>query len=281
MRGVAGDDHDAACVAGWMVGADLVVDAGTPYPLSLHGGAREADVRTGVARARKIIAAAQTQGAALVLVSSFTTLPRPGGGWDKLRQAALQGLHRYFDLKRAVELEVQAALRRGLRGCVVNPATCLGPYDLKPRAQTFIPLLAAGEVRVLASDTINAVDVRDVAEIIFAAQAAAFPQAQVPIFGHSLTVAELAAGGCTLTGTRAPALKVPALAGVPALMWMETAYALAGRQTPWMSLPALLVAASYAAPPSPAQQALCPSLRPLNETLRDAVDWYRRIGHMA
>lgn len=276
---LTGDDRQVGSIETWIANADVVVDAGTPYPLWLHDGPGDA-MAEAIGRARRAILAAQQQGADYVLISSFTTLPRPRGVLGQVGQGILQGLHGYFELKRAVEAEVLSALGRGLRGCVVNPAACFGPFDMKPREHTFIPLLLAGEVRGIVRHDLNVIDVRDLADVVFAAVGKGYPMRQIPVFGHSQTVAELAADICRIGGVAPPILQVPPLLGLAGLYWTETAMALAGRKTPWPSLTMMLVAAGYTAEPSPAQLSLSPHLRPLRDTIRDAIEWYRQIGRI-
>ncbi|WP_216859387.1 NAD-dependent epimerase/dehydratase family protein [Sulfitobacter aestuariivivens] len=277
---VGGDDHQPAAVAGWIADADLVVDAATPYPLWLHDRDRVRIVANAVTRARHLTAMTARSGAAFVHISSFTTLPRPKGPIAQLSQGILQGLHSYFDLKAKVEAAVRGALRDGLRGCVVNPATCFGPYDLKPMEHAFIPMLLAGKVGGLVRHDLNVVDVRDVAAVVSAACAQDFPTSQIPVFGHTVSLPELATRICQLGGVNPPRLQVPSLMGLASLYWVETAYAVAGRKSPWPSLPMMLVRASYAAAPSAAQISLAGHPRPLADTLQDAVAWYRKINRV-
>ena len=277
---VIGDDSEPGVAEQWMAGADLVVDAATPYPIWLHHEKRAKTLSQAINRSKRLLDAASKAGAAFVHISSFTTLPHPPGAFSALRKGVIQGLHGYFDLKLQVEKEVLTALQSGLRGCVLSPSTCLGPFDLKPREQAFIPMLLTGRVNGLVRHDLNILDVRDLADLVTAAVLLDFPNRKIPAFGHNLCVSELAGQICRFENVPSPRIKVPSLVGLAGLYWIETACAMAGRQTPWPSLPMLLVEASYAADPSPQQKALLPRLRPLETTLRDAIAWYRRIGHV-
>lgn len=275
-----GDDMQPGIAEEWIAEADLVVDAATPYPLWMHTDRGEDPVKHAVFRSRRIVAAARDQNAALIHISSFTTLPRRQGVVSGLRQGVVQGLHRYFDLKKRVEREVEAGLRAGLRGCVVLPAAVFGPFDLKRRDQAFVPMLLSGKVAGLVRREMNIIDVRDLAQVVTACAATEYRFAKVPAFGHNICLAELARQICRIGNVPPPRLHVPSFMGAAGLYWMETAFALAGQKTPWPSLPMLLVEASYPAQPSPEQHALHPKLRPLPDTLRDAISWYRQIGYI-
>jgi nucleoside-diphosphate-sugar epimerase len=279
---VCGDDTDPELLQRWTKDAAVVVDCATPYPVWMHDRPAQEVVQAAVDRARAVIAATDAAGARLVLISSFTTLPRTTGLWGAIGQGVLAGAHPYFDLKAAVEDHVCDYLAQGGQGAVVAPSTCFGPYDLKPREQTFIPMLLGGEVKALTDHAMNVVDVRDVADVVFAAAAAGIRR-PIPVFGHDIGLQALVQTLCEMRGVTPPGLTAPkggAAFGAAGLHVVETAFALAGRKTPWPSLPALLLAASYPAAPSPVQRQLHPGLRPLHDTLTDAIAWYERIGSL-
>ncbi|MCY4333417.1 MAG: NAD-dependent epimerase/dehydratase family protein [Litoreibacter sp.] len=274
-----GDDTDPAQLREWCTGAEVVVDCATPYPVWVFDGAARDTVGAAVARTRTVLeAVAQTQ-ASFVLISSFTTLPRQESPMAAIRRGALYGSHPYFDLKAQVERIVQDHIRAGNPGAILAPSTVFGPYDLKERAQTFIPMLLSGKVPVLARKEMNIIDVRDVAEVAFAARHGQLAQ-PIPVFGHNVWLKELSALICEIGGTASPQVAVPSPLGAVGLYWVETAYAATGRKTPWPSLSMLLLSASYSGDLSPEQRRLHAGLRPIDDTLRDAVEWYARIGYL-
>lgn len=275
---LSGDDRDPATIKDWCTGRDVIVDAATPYPVWLHNRDQRDPVGSARRRSTQIVQAAKAAGASFIHISSFTTLPRKRGVLGQVGSGLLQGLHSYFAVKIAAEEVVMNAFNTGLSGCVINPATCFGPYDLKPRDQTFIPMLLSGEVKGLVNHVMNVVDVRDVGAIALASVQRGYPHRQVPVYGHDIDLSDLARAICALGQRPAPTLKVPSAMGLAGLYWAETAFALAGRKTPWPSLPMMLLQASYAAPPSAAQTQLHPKLIPLRQTLQDATGWYAEIG---
>jgi nucleoside-diphosphate-sugar epimerase len=273
----AGNDLIAGVIEHWIrqIAPDIVIDAATPYPIWLVDTKEVDPNRPAVARVRRIIAASAAMGAKLVLISSFTTLPSPRSG---ITDAVLSRLQGYFKLKKDVENEVSRALAEGgLEGFVVNPATCLGPFDLKPQAQAFIPSLLAGKVHAVTTHTINVVDVRDLARCVFELAKSPAPLPLVPVFGHSVQVDALARRCCEIAGVKAPRFSTDALVGTAALYSLEATLALAGRKTPWPSLPTMLVASSYVAQPSPEQLAHKGQPRPLDNTLADSIAWYKKL----
>ena len=270
-----GDDTDPAHIDAWVRNTDIVVDAATPYPLWRHEGGARAVVHGARRRMAQILAACARERCALVHVSSFTTLPVAGTVQERMRIATLRGMHPYFEVKEAVERDVLNALRGGLKGCVVNPSACFGPYDMKPAELAFIPMLMQGRVAGVLRHPVNVIDVRDVAAAILACVRAGFAAPQVPLAGHDVRIDLLTRRICALAGVAPPALAAPLMPTVLASWWAESAAAIVGRRSPWPSLPMLLTAAGRAMAPSAEQLALNVAIRPLEDTLRDAVAWYR------
>lgn len=279
LRYRMGDDRASGQLGNWLAQADIIVDAATPYPVWRHGTPPKAVVATARERSRRVLELAAAQGAALIHISSFTTLPAQGGLKDRLRLAYIRGLHPYFEVKEKVEQDVLAALGKGLRGCVINPTACFGPYDLKPAEQAFVPMLLQGKIKGTLAHPINVVDVRDVAACVCAAVAQEYPARLVPISGHDTTVEDLITLTCALADLEAPRLRAPMAPTVAGAYLAETAAALIGRKSTWASLPMLLTAAGTARTQDPAQVALGQPLRPLVDTLNDAIAWYREQGH--
>lgn len=273
----AGDDLTPGVLEHWVQRhtPDIVVDAATPYPVWLTDARNGDPTGQAVARVRRVLNACKRAQARLVLVSSFVTLPRQS---VTASDEVLRALHCYFHLKSSVEGEVLAAFDRGdLTGSVVNPAACLGPYDLKPQALALVPSLLAGKVRAVTNAQTNVVDVRDVASCVRRLAESDQPPRQVPIFGHTLSVAELARQICAGAGVVAPRVTSNAMLGLAGLYGVENVLALAGRRTPWPSLSVMLLLASQPRSPSPEQLAHGDGVRPLDATLRDSIHWYRQI----
>ena len=275
---LAGDDTNTANLQAWSDNIGLIIDAATPYPVLRYGVRPRAVVEAARTRMRAVLDLATRRNAALIHISSFTTLPASGSLQDRLRLATVRGMHPYFEVKEVVEREVLGTLNAGLKGCVINPSACFGPYDMKPAEQAFVPMLMQGKVAGTVGHPINVVDVRDVAASVVACADQGFVHRRVPVFGHNIRIDALTRQVCALGGVAAPALRAPLLMALAGTYWAETAAAAMGRDTPWPSLPVLLTAAGRNMERSVAQTALGVPIRPLSETLTDAITWYRQIG---
>ena len=281
---VRGDAGHPGQLASWVPGHELVIDAAAPYPLNMFAAAAPSE-RAPLDHARRRMAAlldsVAREGATLGHVSSYTTLPRPRteGAFAAIEARARRSVHPYFAVKATMEAMVLEAARGGLHAAVVNPTACLGPWDRRHRELCVVPMLVAGQLPVLVSRAMNVIDVRDVAVALRAALEQRRFGIPIGLAGHDCRTDALAARVCALASASAPRLRVPARLAVAGVLWAEAAWALLGRSSPLPAIGPLLVLDGYAMAPSAEQIALGVRPRPLDETLRDSIAWYRGLGY--
>lgn len=266
----------------WVCGHDVVIDAAAPYPLNLfptEGRAEQDPYEHARQRTQALVDAVATHNAQLGFISSFTTLPRQEKGLALIEARWRRRIHPYFAIKRLMESMILDAARGGLRAVIVNPTTCLGPWDEKRRELCFIPQLLAGEVLATARKEINVIDVRDVAAGVRAAIDAECYGKPLLLGGHDLRVDTLARRVCALGEVSPPLLRVSARLSAASLYWTEAACAMGGKPPPVPSLSLLLLCDGSPLGPATELRQLGLRARPLDETLSDAVEWYRRLGY--
>ncbi len=273
-----GDADTAGQLDAWIAGHDLVVDAAAPSPLHLFVSERGAQ-RDSLAHARRrtqaLLDAVTRHGTQLAFISSFTTLPRPGDALDSFESVMRRRVYPYFRVKQLMEDMVLHAARDGLPAVVVNPSAFVGPWELGAERSSFVRMVMERQLPATMHHIINVVDVRDVAALIHAAVAARRYGARIPLAGHDIAVDELARRIASIAGVRTPLLSTGARATVIAAFWVENALALSGGHAPdaWRAAP--LIADAWPMEHSAEQRALGVRIRPLDDTLRDAVEWHR------
>src|SRR5262245_23027927 len=280
VRRVSGDLVSERQIADWVRGHRVVVDAAAPYAFRLAAAGGTSSLHAAERRMRALLETVAREGATLVFVSSFTTLPRVRSSLDTARSAVVMRLHPYFELKRRMEEEVVAAARGGLPAVIVNPTFCLGPFDSKPLEFCLVPLVLRGEVPATQSSAINVIDVRDVAAAALAALEHGRVGEPIPLYGHDTTLEGLIAAICSRGGVSPPSLSVPATLSAAAAYGNELLATLGLSLFAYPSLGLLLSLEQHWGAPGVVQRGLLPKLHSLSRTLMDAIDWYASLGYL-
>lgn len=181
----------------------------------------------------------------------------------------------YAQSKAQATLDVFDAVQRGLDAVVVYPAGVMGPYDFnKSEMGQLILDFAHRAIPAYVDGAYDFVDVRDVASgIIRAAERGRKGEGYI-LSGQILSVSAMLTMLQELTGVRAPALRIP--------MWTAIAAAAFNpliRENPRFTTYSLRVLRSNCLfSNAKAQEELGYTARPLQESLSDAVDWFRAAG---
>jgi dihydroflavonol-4-reductase len=260
-------------------GHDLLVDAAAPYPLApSHPGSHQwrSQVDAAVARMKAVIDAARRNGMRLAYVSSCTTLPR----YEPPDRAAAAVWRRsitpYFEAKAAMEHAVAAAARKGLPAVIVNPAVFLGPWEFRDVEASFVRLVLEQRLPMVLNQPACVIDVRDVPDAIDRALSAELYGRPIPLSGYNISWPDLV----LLTSQLGGLPPVPPLPLVPDLVsasafWMNSACSGFGFALPMAMNFIPLIADSFPMQLSPEQIALGVEIRPLEDTLRDAIAFHR------
>jgi dihydroflavonol-4-reductase len=198
---------------------------------------------------------------------------------EAIEARARRRVHPYFMVKATMEGMVLEAARGGLRAAILNPTACIGPWDRRPRELCVVPLLLSGQVPAIVARVVNVIDVRDVAAAVRTALEQHRFGAPILLAGHDSRTDALAARLCHLARVPAPRLQVSARLAAGGALWAEAAWAFFGHPSPLPAIGLLLILDSYPMQPSLEQRALGALPRPLDETLRDSIAWYHRLGY--
>jgi dihydroflavonol-4-reductase len=270
---VVGDLNDQASLLAAMRGCDVVFHSAGAYPHGTHQIDR--DVQSALAQMRHVLAAArEAKPDRLIYTSSFTTIGLPG---EPNRPADERDLYRpgtagdsYYEAKWAMEVE---ALNSGLPIVSLNPAAVFGPGDVHLAVSEIVIMAAKGRVPFYFDATFGAIDVRDVAAAHLNAVESGRVGERYILSNHNMTLKD----GLTLIA-QASGRKPPSIHIGPRVL--KTIIAV-GKYLPGGMLGHLRTMQFWQ--PLNNGKAVAelglPS-RPLADTLRDALAWFKANGYL-
>jgi len=270
---VLADLSDAASLVAAMRDADVVFHAAARY---VHT-ARHVERHVAEARAemRRVLDAVRQAGAGrLIYTSTLTTI---GPAIDPGQPADERSLYvpgsasdAYHELKWAME---QDALADGFPVVVLCPTVVFGPGDVHLSISEPLLAVARRRVRFTLHGVVNVVDVRDVAEAHVSAAERGRVGERYLLGGHNLSIADLIAVTARIAGVEQPRWRIP-----------NAVLSLAGALSRWLpGDPAAILRTRHLLQPfsnAKAAAELGLSPRPLEDTLRDALDWFEARGYL-
>jgi len=280
---VEGGINEAAAVRTALASIRYLVHVAADYRLWARD--RGEVVATNVGGTRVVMAeAANAKVERVVYTSSVATVqPRPDGSpADEgafMPERAASGA--YQRSKIMAERLVREMVTQGLPAVIVNPATTIGPHDVRPTPTGRIIIAAAtGRIPAFVDTGLNLVHVDDVAR----GHVAALRRGQIGeryiLGGENVRFARMLADIAALTGRRAPRLRIPWYAALPVAWAAEAASRLTGRET-LASLEGVRHARECMFFTSAkAERELGIRARPYMEALKDAVEWFREAGYL-
>lgn len=230
---------------------------------------------------RNVVDACLERGIRLVHTSSHHALEREplDQPLTEDKPLALEEKCEYHRSKAIGETIVLDACKRGLDAVIVNPGSMIGPYDYEPSmiGAALIDMYF-GRVPVLLELLSDYVDVRDVADGMVAASEKGRRGERYLLTGEVIPVMQMVSLYGELTGAKVPTRALPLWVGWALLPFALAASAISGKD-PFITPDMLRASVSNAVVShDKAQRELGYSIRPLRESLGDAVDWYRERG---
>ncbi len=270
---VTGDLNNRSSLIEAMRGCDAIFHSAGAYP---HG-TRQIDraVQSALDQMRNVIEAARTaQPDRLIYTSSFTTIGWPGEPerWADERDPYRPGTagDAYYEAKWAMEVE---ALNCGLPIVALNPAAVFGPGDVHLAVSEIVIQAAKGRVPVYFDATFGAIDVRDVAAAHLSAVERGRVGERYILSAHNMTLKD----GLDLIA-RSAGVKPPSIYLSPRLL---NALIAAGKYLPGGTIGHLRTMRFW----QPLNNAkavneLGLTSRPIAETLREALAWFKANGYL-
>lgn len=277
---VQGDLFDPDSLLRAASGCEVVFHAAGYSPSGAFG--RALARRRGVTSMRHVLAASRAARARrVVYTSSLATVGRvPAGQLASERDQYLPGDvdDAYWEVKWLMEQECWRACAQGQDVVVTNPTMCFGPGDVKPTSGLAVLLVARRRLPLYSDGAWNVVDVRDVAGAHLAAAERAVQGERYLLGGHNVSVSIFFHHVAQAAGVPPPPLLVPDAVARAASLASELAARLT-RRAPALPLTGVdLVRFGQHFDSSKAVQLLGLKSRPLEETVRDELAWFRARG---
>jgi dihydroflavonol-4-reductase len=233
---------------------------------------------------RNVVDACLSSGLRLVHTSSHHALEREplDQPLTEDKPLALNEKCEYHRSKAIGETIVLDACERGLDAVIVNPGSMIGPHDYEPSMIGAVLIdLYFGRVPVLLEMLSDYVDVRDVADGMIAAAEKGRTGERYLLTGEVIPVREMVSLYGELTGAKVPTRALPLWVG-----WVLLPFALAGsavtKKEPFITADMLRASVSNdVVSHDKAHRELGYTVRPLRESLTDAVAWYRERGWLS
>ena len=267
-----------------MRGCDALFHVAATY--SLWRRDRDVVLRANVAGTRSVLAAARAAGVPrTVHTSSVAAIGVRDDGLpaDETHQSTLAHLiGAYKRSKYLAEQEVRRAVEAGQNVVIVNPTTPVGPWDAKPTPTGEIVVrFLTGRMPAYVDTGLNVVDVRDVAAGHVLAYERGVSGERYILGNENLTLRALLGRLATITGLRAPGLRLPRAVPLAYAAFGEYVLAPLGVQ-PDIALDGVRMAKQrmfYTAEKAVRELGLPQS--PVTNALRDAVTWFQDHGYAA
>ncbi len=277
---VVGDICQPESVLQACQGVDAVVHA-AGY---VHIGRSNLDLHraVNVEGTRNVAVAARESGARMIHVSSSDaagvgSLDEPA---DEDTPLADHAGCTYTITKREAEQVVQEEIAQGLDAVIVNPSFMLGPWDWKPSSGRMLLEVAQGRAWLAPCGHFSVCDVRDVAAGILSAIERGQCGRRYLLTGKTLSYLKVFRMFAEVTGGRRPLGSPGPIVSLVGGRLGDLAARLTGKESDINSAAIRVARLPKAYSCRRAQEELGYKTRPVEESARDAWDWFQEYGYV-
>jgi dihydroflavonol-4-reductase len=250
----------------------------------VHIGWSQSDLHqaVNVEGTRNLAHAAQKVQARLVYVSSVNALGLGAIDFEADEDTARPGITPcpYVTSKRAAEELVLEQVAGGLDAVIVNPGFMLGPWDWRPSSGRMMLEVATRFAPLAPVGSFNVCDVRDVSAGTIAAAKRGRSGRKYILGGHNLSYFELWKKMAVLAGKRGPLMPAGPLQRIIGGSLGDLWYRVTGKEPDLNSAGVGMSSQHHRFKSDRAIQELEYKIRPLEQTLQDAWNWFVEHGYV-
>jgi dihydroflavonol-4-reductase len=283
---IVGDMLNVSAFAASLEGVDVLFHAAAYFRESFGPGDHEAQLeRINVRGTLELLDAAYGKGITnVVYVSALGVLQRPSDGspFDEHSPYSISTQNAYFKSKISAEqaLEQWLSTHLQMRVVLILPAGMWGPRDAAPTSfGQFTISFLKGQMPIILPGAIPFVDARDVASAMIRAVHTGASGERFIVSQRMVTVAEIVRGLAKVSGKAAPRVRLSfPIATVFALI-AETLARLTRQPAQLSRVVLAALSEDFDVSSAKAERELGVHFRPVEETLRDTVEWFRANGY--
>ena len=263
-----------------MTGMDYTFHAAASYPKNSKPSRVKDNIHAGINQMNNVIQATrQAQVSRLIYTSSISTIGLPPAGEQRLAderdlyQAGTLPDNGYYETKKAMEEVARGASREGTEVVILNPSLVLGPGDRHLSTGDLVVAIARGLAVAVPGGEVNIIDVRDAAQAHIKAATNGRSGERYILGGDNYSVREAAEIIARAAGVKPPRFN---LSNQIIDLYIKIAETLPFIPYPLDHLRAYRAWQGYNT--GKARQELELRTRPLEETARDSIDWFKQQG---
>lgn len=226
--------------------------------------------------------AAREMRARLVYVSSVNALGLGTPDFEADEETARPGITPcpYVTSKQAGEEKVLGQVAQGLEAVIVNPAFMLGPWDWRPSSGRMLLEVATRFTPLAPVGSFNVCDVRDVSAGTIAAARRGQTGRKYILGGYNITYFELWKKMARVAGKRGPLMRAGPLQRIIGGAFGDLWYRVTGKEPDLNSAGVRMSSQHHRFKSDRAIRELGYKIRPLEETLQDAWNWFVEHGYV-
>lgn len=278
----SGTLEDYPSLVNAMAGMDFVFHAAASYPGDGNPAFVRDHVLAGINQMDNVIRGIQEAGVRrLIYTSSLTTIGVPPASENRLadeRDLYQQGSmpdNGYYEVKIAMEKLALKAVEEGCDIVILNPALVLGPGDVHLSTGEIVVMIAQGKAIGVPPGSISIIDVRDAAQAHVDAAKKGRSGERYILGGDNYTIMDAAGTIARAAGVNPPRFTIPSWA---VDLYIKTADALPFIPYPHDHVRGYQTWQGYNT--AKARGELNLRARPLEETARDSIQWFREQGDL-